>query len=212
MSDGRRGAIIKVTMIPALPISVIQFKKVFRERAKAARADAAKRQPNAAKHAASYLSGALEVAEGTKVALYHPKGDELDTWPLAEELAQKGAAILLPVVMKKDGPLIFRLFEVDQPLVEGRYGIMEPPEGSAELTPDVVVTPLLGVRPDGARLGMGGGYYDRTLQHLRSQGDIVAIGYGYSAQVMERFPVGPDDQFLDGFASEQGYRRFDKRP
>ncbi|MEE4213154.1 MAG: 5-formyltetrahydrofolate cyclo-ligase [Parvularcula sp.] len=198
-------------MIPALPLSLVHWKKTFRERAKAIRRDAAARQPRAAHFAASHFMTHLRPKEGTKIALYHPIGEELDTAPLAAALGEAGCAVLLPVVMKKNAPLSFRLFEVDRPLERGAYGIMQPPEEAEELTPDVVVTPLLGVRRDGARLGMGGGYYDRTLQSLRRHGGAVAIGYGFSDQLMDRFPVGPEDQFLDGFVSEQGYTAFSRR-
>jgi 5-formyltetrahydrofolate cyclo-ligase len=194
---------------PALPL--VHWKKAFRERAKMLRADAAERQTSAAKFAASYFMAGLEPKEGQAVALYHPAGDELDTAPLAAALAEAGAAVLLPVVIKKNAPLTFRLFEIDRPLVRGRYGIMEPPSEAESRTPDIVVTPLLAVRPDGARLGMGGGYYDRTLAVLRQEGEVLAVGYGYAAQMMDRFPVGPEDQFLDGFVSEQGYRAFERR-
>jgi 5-formyltetrahydrofolate cyclo-ligase len=196
-------------MLPPLPL--VHWKKAFRERAKAARRDAASRQPSAGKFAASYFMGALEPREGQAVALYHPTGDELDTAHLAAALGEAGVAVLLPATTKKREPLTFRLFEIDVPLVEGRYGIMEPPETAEERRPDIIVTPLLAVRPDGARLGMGGGYYDRTLAQLRAEQDVLAIGYGYAAQIMERFPVGPEDQFLDGFVSEQGYIPFSRR-
>lgn len=190
-------------MLPPLPL--VHWKKAFRERAKAARRDAAARQPNAGKFAASHFMMRLEPSEGSAIALYHPKADELDTAPLAEALSKAGVAVLLPVVEKKNAPLSFRLFEVDKGLEEGPYGIMQPGKDCKVMQPDIVVTPLLAVRPDGSRLGMGGGYYDRTLETLRGAGEVVAIGYGYSAQMMDRFPVGPTDQKLDGFVSEQGF-------
>ena len=202
-------------MIPAIPLGIVQWKEAFRARAKKARADAAGRQPSAGHHAASqfmmHFGDELE-SEAKNVALYHPKDDELDTEPLAKALADRGVAVLLPVVVKKNAALVFRLFEIDRGLEKGPYGIMQPPEGAEERRPDVVVTPLLGVRRDGARLGMGGGYYDRTIEALRASGDVNAIGYGYAAQVMERFPVGPDDQFLNAFVSERGVQRFPPRP
>ncbi|MEM1380430.1 MAG: 5-formyltetrahydrofolate cyclo-ligase [Pseudomonadota bacterium] len=235
-------------MLAGLPLGIVQWKQVFRERAKAARREAAARQPSAAKHAASAfmmefgdslegktIAGAPNPREAEaqgadrppakqaapaeapravsekSVALYHPTGDELDTEPLADALAKRGIAVLLPVVVKKNAPLVFRLFEIDKGLEEGRYGIMQPPESCPEMRPDVIVTPLLGVRRDGARLGMGGGYYDRTLAALRAEGDMIAVGYGFAAQKMDRFPVGPEDQFLDGFVSEQGFERFPRR-
>lgn len=196
-------------MLP--PLSLVNWKDAFRRRAKAARAEAARKQPHANAFAANHFVSRLQPKAGSAVAIYHPQGDELDTLPLAEELAQTGIAVLLPVVTGKNEPLVFRLFEKDAPLVEDAYGILVPGLDAPEMRPDVVLCPLLAVRPDGARLGMGGGYYDRTLEKLRSEGPVIAIGYGYSGQVMERFPVGPTDQFLDGFVSEQGFTLFDKR-
>lgn len=198
-------------MIPLAPLGIVQWKEAFRKRAKASRAEAAERQPSAARHAASQFMLSLEIPEQSAVALYHAKGDELDTEPLAKALAERGISVLLPVVVGKKKPLVFRLVEIDRELEEGPYGIMQPPADAPEHRPDFIVTPLLGVRRDGARLGMGGGYYDRTLEALRREGPVTAIGYGYAAQMMERFPVGPEDQFLDAFVSEQGFQRFPPR-
>jgi 5-formyltetrahydrofolate cyclo-ligase len=196
-------------MIPPLPIA--NFKQAFREKAKRLRAEAAKMQPDAARFAAGHLMTKLEPKPGLKVAIYHAKDDELATAPLAQALAEAGAAVLLPRVVRKRAPLEFRLFSVDEPLSEGAYGIMEPGPDAEVMTPDIIVTPLLAVRPDGARLGMGGGYYDRTLAALREEQSVLAIGFGYANQQMDRFPVGPEDQFLDGFVSERGYTAFDRR-
>lgn len=193
------------------PIALLDWKAVFRQRAKAARAAAAKRQPNAKQFAASHFMTRIAPEKPATIALYHPKGDELDTWPLAEALMKDGHAILLPVVVGKDEPLQFRLWEMDKGLVDGRYGIATPPEDAPVHRPDIVVVPLLGVRPDGARLGMGGGYYDRTLAALREDGDVLAIGYGYSDQRMDRFPVDAHDQFLDGFVDEQAADLIERR-
>ncbi|MEO1041355.1 MAG: 5-formyltetrahydrofolate cyclo-ligase [Pseudomonadota bacterium] len=196
-------------MLPAM--SLVNWKATFRERSKAARRDAATRQPNAARFAATHFMTALEPGEGDNVAIYHAIGDELDTAPLAGELARRGVAVLLPVVVKKKEPLRFRLFEIDKPLEAGAFGILEPRNDAPEMVPNIVVTPLLAVRPDGARLGMGGGFYDRTLESLRNDNGVTAIGYGYQGQMLDRFPVGPTDQFLDGFVSEAGYQAFQRR-
>ncbi len=193
------------------PLPLTDWKTVFRKRAKAMRKEAAARHPNAARFAASHFMLHFAPNERAAIAIYHAHGDELDTAPLADALMRDGHAILLPVVVEKNAPLLFRLWEVDKPLAEGAYGIPAPGEDAPAMRPDIVVVPLLGVRPDGARLGMGGGFYDRTLEQLRSEGEILAIGYGYGAQRMDRFPVGPHDQFLDGFVHENGADRIDRR-
>ena len=209
MSNGRRGAYTDVMLAP---VPLLDWKAVFRKRAKKARARAAMAQPGAAKFAANHFLKALDPQAGSTVALYSPIGDELDTAPLAQALAERGVAVALPVVTAKDAPLTFRLFEADKPLAAGAYGAREPGPEAPERRPDIVVTPLLAARKaDGARLGMGGGYYDRTLGRLRDEGAIVAVGYGYGDQLTERFPVAPHDQFLDWFVSERGAIRFDRR-
>ncbi|MBB4660153.1 5-formyltetrahydrofolate cyclo-ligase [Parvularcula dongshanensis] len=194
------------------PVPLLDWKAVFRKRAKKTRARAALAQPGAAKFAANHFLTALDPQAGSTVALYSPLGDELDTAPLAQALAERGVAVALPVVAAKGQPLTFRLFEVDKPLIEGAYGVREPGPDAPERRPDIVVTPLLAARrADGARLGMGGGYYDRTLAALREDGAVVAVGYGYGDQLTDRFPVAPHDQFLDWFVSERGAVRFDRR-
>lgn len=194
-----------------LPLHIVDWKGLFRKRAKAARAKAAELQPDASKFATQHFLNSFAPKQAAKIALYHPVGDELDTWPLAEALIEMGHTILLPVVIDKEAPLLFRVFDVEKPLIKGAYGIQHPDEDADDMRPDIVVTPLLGIRRDGARLGMGGGYYDRTLSELRRTGDVFAVGYGYAAQKMDRFPVDPHDQFLDGFVSEQSADHISRR-
>ena len=194
------------------PLPLLDWKAVFRKRASKVRARAAAAQPGAARFAAQRFADAIDPQPGQAVALYAPIGDELDTAPLAEALAERGVAVLLPVVTAKNAPLTFRLFEVDKPLVEGPHGTRHPGDDAPERRPDIVVCPLLAAREaDGARLGMGGGYYDRTLAQLRETGEVLAVGYGYGDQLTDRFPVAPHDQYLDWFVSERGAVRFEPR-
>ncbi|WOI52828.1 5-formyltetrahydrofolate cyclo-ligase [Parvularcula sp. LCG005] len=193
------------------PIPLMDWKAVFRTRAKKARAEAASTQPDADRFAAMHFINEFAPKNASNIALYHPTGDELDTAPLAAALMEAGHAVLLPVVVKKKAPLIFRLWEPEVPLVKGKFDIPCPPDTSKEIRPDIIVVPLLGIRHDGARLGMGGGFYDRTLASLRDGGAVLAIGYGYGAQKMDRFPVDAHDQFLDGFVSEKGAERIARR-
>lgn len=194
------------------PLPLLDWKAVFRKRAKAARAKAAAAQPGAARFATAKLIEALSPEAGTAVAIYASIGDELDTAPLAQALAERGCAVLLPVVAAKDAPLAFRLFEVERGLIDGPHGTRHPPEDAPERRPDIVVVPLLAARTaDGARLGMGGGHYDRTLAALRAEGEVIAVGFGYADQLIDRFPTGPHDQHLDWFVSERGAVRFPAR-
>ena len=58
----------------------------------------------------------------------------------------------------------------------------------ASLAPDVVLTPLVAFDEQGQRLGMGGGFYDRTLQNWQQYG-LQPVGYAHDCQGVEALPV-----------------------
>ena len=94
------------------------------------------------------------------------------------------------------------------PLPRDAAGVPAPGPDAPELTPDLVVVPLLAFDGAGARLGQGGGYYDRTLAALRAAGPVVALGLAYAGQEVARLPVEAHDQRLDAVLTEAGLRRF----
>jgi 5-formyltetrahydrofolate cyclo-ligase len=68
----------------------------------------------------------------------------------------------------------------------------------------VLIVPLVAFDRRGFRLGYGGGFYDRTLERLRAQGPVTAIGFAYGAQELPEVPVEPTDQPLDLIVTETG--------
>lgn len=88
-----------------------------------------------------------------------------------------------------------------------RYGVSYPAKGET-LTPQVVLVPLLAFTAAGQRLGYGGGYYDRTLSGLRSQGDVFACGVAYAGQEVADLPTDKHDADLDGILTEKEFRTF----
>jgi 5-formyltetrahydrofolate cyclo-ligase len=178
-------------------------KQILRERMKAERAKASAARPDAARHAAAKFLSAIPLDSAAVVALYAPLKDELDTGPLAEALAERGLALALPSMVGKRAPLAFRRAPLEATLVRGAFGVMEPGPDAAETRPDIVVCPLLAFSRDGARLGYGAGYYDRTLSALRASGGVLAVGYGFGAQEIERVPVGKTDEPLDWIVTER---------
>jgi 5-formyltetrahydrofolate cyclo-ligase len=177
-------------------------KFLAREKAKAIRRDLVMARPDAAKHAARVFMDNIPVSAGQTVALYHTIGDEINTGPLAAALHDKAVQLALPVVVKKKSPMIFRVFDGSN-LIEGRYGIAVPPEEAPEVIPDIIVVPLLAFKKNGARLGMGGGYYDRTLAHP-DYAKAPTIGYAYGGQEDSSFPVKSHDRALDWIITERG--------
>lgn len=178
-------------------------KSLMRLRMKAERRAAAKKRPDAAIHAARNFFGSVELSDDAIVSLYYPIGDELDTEPIAAELTERNITIALPVVARKKKPLTFRAYRPGDPVIEGVYGEMIPDETAAEVTPTIMVCPLLGFSRAGGRLGYGGGYYDRTLAEIRERQFVTAVGYAFGAQEVDGLPLSPLDQPLDWIITER---------
>lgn len=156
-------------------------------------------------------SGALPLAPGAVISGYYSRGPEFDVSPMMTVLFLRGYRLTLPVVVARGAPLVFRAWRPGDAVVPGN-GADVPPPDAAELTPDLLIVPLVAFDRAGGRLGQGGGYYDRTLAARRARGPIRAIGVGYACQEVDRLPLGPYDQRLDGILTENGLLTFDGRP
>ena len=148
------------------------------------------------------------------IAVYWPNDGEIDLRPLVTKIHRANKFCYLPVLKPFSQKLAFCRYQPGQSLKNNKYGIPEPQFKHACVLPpkalDLVLAPLVAFDKSGNRIGMGGGYYDRTLMKLRAEGEVLAIGFGYAAQKMERFPVMPHDEFLYGYVSEDGADRLER--
>lgn len=124
------------------------------------------------------LDEQVAVEPGTRIAVYWPIRGEPDLRDWMARADAAGARVLLPVVVGKDAPLVFRRWRPGCAMTPGVWSIPVPADGEAE-TPDAVIAPLLGVDEAGYRLGNGGGYYDRTLVRLRPMPRIIGVGHSF---------------------------------
>ncbi len=144
----------------------------------------------------------LDPANGP-TALYVPIDGEIDTTPLAKMLRSAGHRLCLPVVTGKDAPLRFRLWPAGSRLTPGIGGAQEPSDGMPEMTPVGVVAPVVAFDWNGFRLGMGGGFYDRTLFALRASGRVLAVGAAHEEQYAQDLPKADHDQRLDWIVTDK---------
>lgn len=141
-------------------------------------------------------------ADGEVISFYWPIKGEPDLRPLMADLHAEGAVIALPIVETKAAPLVFRLWTPETRLVRGDWNIPVPPPDAPQLTPGIVLAPLVGWAPGGYRLGYGGGYFDRTLAALSPRPFAIGIGLD-SAQLQTIHPL-PHDIPLDAILTATG--------
>lgn len=116
-----------------------------------------------------------------------------------------GLHYCLPVL--HDAGLRFARWRPGQPLRGNRFGIPEPEVDTSDLlNPEhmqMVVLPLTGFDDAGGRLGMGGGYYDRSFAFRQSSpAPPWLVGVGFSFQRMPKVPQASWDIRLDAVCTE----------
>jgi 5-formyltetrahydrofolate cyclo-ligase len=128
------------------------------------------------------------------IGSYWPVKSEADACALLTYYYEQGHVCALPVVQTANKPLLFREWRPGNLLVSGIYNILTPDETAPLVTPTVLFVPILGFDSRGHRLGHGEGYYDRTLESLRSRHPIIAIGIAFDCQEVEIIPHHDYDQ------------------
>lgn len=122
-----------------------------------------------AEQLAQHVRSSQFVSNSRHIAAYLPADGEIDPMPLVQYLWSLGKTIYLPVLVPfSKQKLWFAKFEAGDQLVYNRYGIAEPLRRRL-IKPcalDLVLTPLVAFDQAGHRIGMGGGYYDRSFAFL----------------------------------------------
>ncbi|WP_117235825.1 5-formyltetrahydrofolate cyclo-ligase [Vibrio maerlii] len=128
------------------------------------------------------------------IALYVSADGEIDTQPLIEALWKQGKQVYVPVLHPfSKGHLLFLRYAEDSPLTFNKYNIVEPKLDQTQIIPvyqlDLICTPLVAFDESGQRLGMGGGYYDRTLEKWFTSGEgAQPVGLAHDCQKVEALP------------------------
>jgi 5-formyltetrahydrofolate cyclo-ligase len=152
----------------------------------------------------------VAIKPGAIVSGFSPLKSEINPLPLMRKLADAGAKLALPVVAGRGKPLVMRSYAFGQALNEGVWGIREPKADAPEVDPDILIVPLAAFDRQGHRIGYGAGYYDMTINRLRSLKPVVAIGIGYAAQEIPEVPTTPRDARLDLVLTERDVIDFRK--
>lgn len=187
-------------------MSIDDIKKKARIEAAEKRARAASETPDAGDQLRDQIiNNAIQLGLSLPyhVSVFLPIGSEIDTLPTMRTLADLGHVTALPVVTRKNQPLIFRKWFVGEKLVPGSFGTSEPLSSEPEIIPEVLLVPLLTFDSEGYRLGYGGGFYDRTIEKLEQVAPITTVGVAFSGQQVDTVPRGPHDRALQWIATEK---------
>ncbi|OUS71197.1 5-formyltetrahydrofolate cyclo-ligase [Pseudoalteromonas sp. A601] len=135
-------------------------------------------------------------AKNSHIGIYFSNDAELDTSLLIKELWSKDHTLYLPVIHPFNGTtLYFQRYEENSPMRPNRYGILEPKLNCSQICPlqdlDYLLMPLVAFDSNGNRLGMGGGFYDKTLARYHNENwqKPQLIGLAHQCQHVESLPV-----------------------
>jgi 5-formyltetrahydrofolate cyclo-ligase len=145
----------------------------------------------------------VTVKTGMIVSGFSPMKTEINPFPLMRHAARLGARLALPAIAGRGKPLIMRAYAFGDELARGQWGIREPKAEAPEVAPDILIVPLAAFDRAGHRIGYGAGYYDMTINALRANKKIVAIGIAFAAQEIASVPATERDARLDFVLTER---------
>lgn len=155
---------------------------------------------------ADALSGQAVLRGWQDVAVFLPWRGEPDLMVVWRAWHQRGVRLSLPVVIAPQAPLVFRPWVPGQPLVGDAQGLMAPALADPIDCP-VWIVPCVGVDANGARLGAGKGYYDRTLEARRAAGlpEPFTVGVLFRCAALDISLAEAHDMRLQAWVHEGGW-------
>lgn len=145
------------------------------------------------------------------IALYLPNDGEIDPTPIVKAAWKLGKQCYLPVLQPgKDNRLWFIRYRPDTPMIKNRFGIFEPHPQYQKTFPakclDLVLLPLVGFDDFGGRMGMGGGFYDRSFAFKHKTGAAsppYLLGLAHDCQRVDQLTLASWDIPLNAVATDQ---------
>ena len=182
----------------SLHTDVLRRKRELRRKSRNARLklSEAERRSASARIAATVVHSHF-FRRSRRIACYLPMPEEVDTWPIIERAWRMKKRIFAPVT-GRNRLLRFREVGPDTVLATTDFGLLEPVAGEVvtarEL--DLVLTPMVAFDNECKRIGMAGGYYDRTFSFLRARKSLFRpklVGLAFACQRVEKIPTNPWD-------------------
>ena len=147
-----------------------------------------------------------------RIAIYLANDGEIDPSFLSRCLLQQKRQLFLPRIDRLGlNRMKFGAYQPSTLLTHNRYGILEPSQNQLvkPLSLDLVLLPLVAFDSRGNRLGMGGGFYDRTFAFKRQNRKLgpTLVGLAHECQKTEDLSTSSWDIPLDAVLTDKGYIR-----
>lgn len=169
-------------------------------------------QTQAAERLCRHLSRHPDFIRARRVAFYLASDGEISPHPLITLALKMGKQCYLPVLHPiRHNRLWFVRYRPGCAMTRNRFGIDEPHDKLNPRVPawslDLVLLPLVAFDPQGGRLGMGGGFYDRSFAfiHARTRRSPKLIGLAHELQKVAQLNLASWDVPLAGIASDQRF-------
>ena len=197
-----------MTMTDPAPLSRPQLRRKLRQ---ARRALTGSQQRQAAHGLYRQLAQHALFRRARHLSLYLPTDGEIDPRLLLRAAQRRGKATYLPVLSAwPRTKMVFQRIRPGEKLRPNRFRILEPRANPARQrkiwTLDLVLLPLVGFDQEGGRLGMGGGFYDRSLAYLarrQSWRKPTLLGLAHECQKVERLDQASWDVPLQGTVTDR---------
>jgi len=149
-----------------------------------------------------FLSGDGEIATDALIQAAHRAGKQIALPVIQPPPGERGRRAVL-----QGGSLIFGAYQPGDALRPGWLGIPEPIRAGRRIIPlntlDLLLMPLVGFDDRGHRLGMGGGFYDRTLAGRTRFRRPRLVGLAHACQQVPALPNEPWDQPLEACVTDR---------
>lgn len=192
-----------------------QLRRIMRQRR---RALPEKIRQFAAKRLIQFVKQSGFLQRYQKFGFYFPAQYEINCLPLLNELLFLKKQCFLPQIHKRYERLLYfsLLTQKKQNWYLNRYQILEYASETRLRARqlDVLLMPLVAFDEVGFRLGMGGGYYDKTLAYLKQRRfwkKPIRVGLAFECQKVQRLIPDPWDIPLDYVITEKKIYRFHPR-
>lgn len=197
-------------MTATAPLSRNQLRRQLRD---ARRALSPAQQRQAARGLYRQLAQHPLFRRARHIALYLPNDAEIDPRPLLRQAQRRGKHTYLPVLSAwPRTKMVFQQVRAGEKLRPNRFGIPEPVIRQARQRRiwalDLILLPLVGFDEKGGRLGMGGGFYDRSLAYRGRRAAWhapILLGLAHECQKVEELAQASWDVPLQGTVTDQAW-------